>query len=115
MEQKSSLIPLCRVYQNVSQRTGKPYLVGSLSYTTKIVGFQEETADGQTVWQLYIQERPPVERVGRKGRDIPAPTGEKPRRLAEQPGAGDFGGVAGGDYPIRSRSRQQDGSEELPF
>lgn len=57
MDKYAPLIPLCRLYQNESQRTGKRYLAGLLSYTTKLVGFQEETADGQTVWQLYVQER----------------------------------------------------------
>ncbi len=103
MDKKQPLIPLCRLYQNESQRTGKSYLLGSLTFTTKIVGFQAEDDQGNACWQLYIQERPPKGAAGQQ-RATPAPTAEKPLRMAEQPVSGDFGGIDGGDYPVRGRT-----------
>lgn len=57
MGKNSPLIPLCRLFENTSAK-GNRYLIGNLPYTTKLIAFQEETDDGQTVWQLYVQERP---------------------------------------------------------
>lgn len=82
MEQKSPLIPLCRIYQNESQRTGKPYLVGNLTYTTKLIGFESEDESGNVCWQLYVQERPPKGSASQNAEQHPSPQ-EQPRRHAE--------------------------------
>ena len=82
MDKKNLLIPLVRLYENTSQRTGKPYLLGNLTFTSKIVGFEEKDEQGNTVWQLYIQERPPKSPAGPQAA-MPAPTEEKPLRMAD--------------------------------
>ena len=38
------MIKLCGLYQNVSQTSGKPYFVGTLSYTSKLLLFPNEQA-----------------------------------------------------------------------
>lgn len=77
---QQALVPLCRMYENESKNTGKPYLAGNLTYTTKILGFQAEDDQGNACWQLYIQERPqkpptsqPSQQAGPKARARPGP------------------------------------------
>ena len=38
------MIPVCRLYENVSKTTGKRYFVGNLSFTSKLLVFQNEDA-----------------------------------------------------------------------
>lgn len=75
------LIPLCRLYENTSKTTGKRYFVGNLSFTSKVLLFQnDEAKDGEPGWTLFIAEREPK----------------------SQPG--DVGSVTGGDYPTKRRA-----------
>ena len=104
MDKNLPLIPLCRMFENTSAK-GNGYLVGNLTYTTKLVAFQEETDDGQIVWQLYVQERPAKSPAAHQGGRSPS-MGGKAQPTADTPAAGDYGGIEGGDYPVRSRSRQ---------
>lgn len=55
---QAGLIPLCRLYENTSKRTGNRYLAGTLTYTTKVLGFESEDENGNPCWQVYVQERP---------------------------------------------------------
>lgn len=73
------LIPLCRLYENVSKTTGRRYFVGNLSFTSKVLLFQNDDAkEGEPGWTLFITEREP-----------------KPD--------GDYGGIDKGD-PARRRT-----------
>jgi len=65
----------------VSKTTGKRYFVGNLSFTSKLLLFQNDDAkEGEPGWTVFIAEREP------------------------KPQPGDFGGVTGGDYPRRGRA-----------
>ena len=45
---QDKLIPLCKLYENPSKTTGKRYFVGNLSFTSKLLIFQNEDAkDGE--------------------------------------------------------------------
>lgn len=73
---QDKLIPLCKLYENVSKATGKKYFTGNLSFTSKLIVFQNEDAkEGEPQWTVFLAEREP-----------------KP-----QP-SGDHGGLSGGDY-----------------
>lgn len=64
-----TLLPLCRLYENVSQKTGTRYFVGNLSFTSKLLIFRNEDAkDGEPQWTVYIAEREqkPREENGRQ-------------------------------------------------
>jgi hypothetical protein len=51
-------IPLCRLYENTSKTTGKRYFVGNLSFTSKLLIFQNDDAkDGEPGWTVFIAER----------------------------------------------------------
>jgi hypothetical protein len=77
---QDKLIPLCKLYENVSKTTGKRYFVGNLSFTSKLLIFQNEDAkEGEPGWTVFIAEREP------------------------KPQAGDFSGVTGGGYPTGRR------------
>lgn len=74
------LLPLCRLYENVSKTTGRRYFVGNLSFTSKVLLFQNDDAkEGEPGWTLFITEREP-----------------KPD--------GDSGSIGGGDYSARRRT-----------
>ena len=52
------LIPLCKLYENISKTTGKRYFVGTLSFTSKLLIFQNEDAkDGEPQWTVFLAER----------------------------------------------------------
>ena len=85
-----TMIPLCRLYQNTSQKTGKAYLLGNLTYTTKIIGFPSEDEHGNSCWQLFIQEREPKP---------PARLDVQAARPPQQATAQDTGGIDAGDMP----------------
>jgi hypothetical protein len=75
------LIPLCNLYENVSKTTGKTYFTGTLSFTSKLLIFQNENAkEGEPGWTVFLAERE-----------------AKPKP------AGDFGGITGGDFPRKMR------------
>jgi|GEM_PF-2797775 hypothetical protein len=82
MPQPTPMIPLCRLYENESKKTGTPYLVGNLTYTAKIVGFKSKDEHGNECWQLFVEERPPRN-------PAPAESGTRP--------AAQIGGIEAGD------------------
>lgn len=41
---QDKLIPLCRLYENVSKTTGKKYFVGNLSFTAKLLLLENKDA-----------------------------------------------------------------------
>jgi len=54
---QDKLIPLCKLYENTSKTTGKRYFVGNLSFTSKLLIFQDEDAkDGGPQWTVFIAE-----------------------------------------------------------
>jgi hypothetical protein len=78
------LIPLCKLYENVSKTSGKRYFVGNLSFTSKLLIFANEDAkEGEPGWTLFITER--------EQQSQPQP---KPRPYQET-------GDHGGDWPQR--------------
>jgi hypothetical protein len=53
-----TLIPLCNLYENTSKTTGRRYFVGNLSFTSKLLAFQNEDArQGEPGWTVYLTER----------------------------------------------------------
>ena len=75
---KDTLIPLCRLYENVSKTTGKRYFVGNLSFSSKLLLFRNDDAqDGEPQWTLYLAEREQKPQPNQDG--IPDP-GEPVRR-----------------------------------
>ena len=55
---QDKLIPLCRLYENVSKTTGRKYFVGNLSFTAKLLLLENKDAkEGEPQWVLYIAER----------------------------------------------------------
>ena len=53
-----TLIPLCKLYENISKTTGKRYFVGNLSFTSKLLLLQNDDAkDGEPQWTVYLTER----------------------------------------------------------
>lgn len=54
----NKLIPLCKLYENISKTTGKRYFVGNLSFTSTLLIFQNEDAkDGEPQWTVFIADR----------------------------------------------------------
>ena len=79
------MIPLCKLYKNTSKTSGRRYFVGNLSFTSKLLIFQNEDAkEGEPGWTVFIAERE-----------------QKPKPYPE---AGNHGGIEGGDYPARRRA-----------
>ncbi|HLB76048.1 MAG TPA: hypothetical protein VJO72_03355 [Candidatus Dormibacteraeota bacterium] len=77
-------IPLCKLYENVSKTTGRRYFVGNLSFTSKLLIFQNPDAkEGDPQWTVFLAEREPK----------PGPGTDAP----------DTGGLASGDWPTRGR------------
>lgn len=57
--QQDTLIPLCRLYEDVS-KAGNRYFTGTFTFTTKVVLLQNtEAKEGEPGWTLYISERTP--------------------------------------------------------
>jgi hypothetical protein len=55
---QDKLIPLCKLYENISKTTGKRYFVGNLSFTAKLLIFQNEDAqEGEPGWTVFLAER----------------------------------------------------------
>lgn len=72
------MIPFCKLYENVSRTTGKRYLVGTLSFTSKLLIFPNEDAkDGEPQWSVFLTEREQKPQTSADG--IPDP-GEPARR-----------------------------------
>ena len=58
--QQDKLIPLCRLYENVSKAAGRKYFVGTLSFTAKLLLLENKDAkDGEPQWTLFLAEREP--------------------------------------------------------
>jgi hypothetical protein len=77
---QNKLIPLCKLYENTSKTTGKRYLVGNLSFTSKLLIFQNDDAkDGEPGWTVFITEREPKPQPAPGTDGIPDP-GEPMRR-----------------------------------
>jgi hypothetical protein len=80
------LIPLCRLYENTSKTTGKRYLVGALSFTSKVLILRnDEAKDGEPQWTLYLAERtqkpqPATARYGEGVRDPGEPLPQRSQR-----------------------------------
>jgi hypothetical protein len=56
--QPNKLIPVCKLYENISKTTGKRYFTGNLSFSSKVLIFQNDNAqEGEPGWQLFISER----------------------------------------------------------
>jgi hypothetical protein len=54
------LIPLCKLYENVSKTTGRRYFVGNLSFTSKLLLLENKNAkEGEPPWMLFVAEREP--------------------------------------------------------
>jgi hypothetical protein len=52
------LIKLCGLFENVSKTTGKKYFAGNLSFTAKLLIFQDENAKaGEPGWTVFLAER----------------------------------------------------------
>lgn len=51
-------IELCRLYENVS-KTGKRYLVGNLSFTTKLLILPNEPKESEPQWTAWVVEKLP--------------------------------------------------------
>lgn len=52
------LIPLCKLYENTSKTTGRRYFVGNLSFTSKLLLFQnEDVKEGEPGWTVFLAER----------------------------------------------------------
>ena len=74
------LIPMCRLYENVSKTTGKRYFVGNLSFTSKLLIFQnEEAKEGEPGWTVFLAEREPKPQQAPGQGEIPDP-GEPVRK-----------------------------------
>lgn len=53
-----TLIPLCGLYENTSQKTGRRYFTGYLG-KAKLVMFEAKDAkDGEPQWTLFVGARP---------------------------------------------------------
>ncbi len=77
---QDKLIPLCKVYENVSKTTGKRYFVGNLSFTSKLLIFSnDEAKEGEPQWTVFIAEREPKPQTAPSHDAIPDP-GEPTRR-----------------------------------
>lgn len=62
------LIPLCKLYENVSKTTGKRYFVGNLSFTSKLLIFQDTNAKpGEPTWTAFLAEREVKPQAGNFG------------------------------------------------
>jgi hypothetical protein len=54
------MIPLCKLYENTSKTTGKKYFVGNLSWSSKLLIFQNDDAkESEPGWTVFIAEREP--------------------------------------------------------
>jgi len=77
---QDKLIPLCKLYENTSKTTGKRYFVGNLSFTSKLLIFQnDEAKDGEPQWTVFLAEREPKPQTVPGQDEIPDP-GEPVRR-----------------------------------
>ena len=77
---QDKLIPLCKLYENISKTTGKCYFVGNLSFTSKLLIFSnEEAKEGEPQWTLFLAEREQKSQTQTTG--IPHPGEPMPRRL----------------------------------
>ena len=77
---QDKLIPLCKLYENVSKTTGRRYFVGNLSFTSKLLVFQNEDAkDGEPGWTVFLAEREQKLKTA-PGEDVIPDPGEPMRR-----------------------------------
>jgi hypothetical protein len=92
------LIALCRLYENTSKTTGRKYFVGNLSFTSKLLVFQNEDAkDGEPGWTIFLSEREPKPQQSQAPRQpgafddlhVPDP-GELARRRQPYPNEREF-------------------------
>ena len=52
-------IEICRLFENTS-KNGKTYLVGNLSFTSKLLLLRNEKAQaGEPAWVAFLVEKPP--------------------------------------------------------
>ena len=78
---QDKLIPLCKLYENVSKTTGKRYFVSNLSFTSKLLVFQnEEAKEGEPQWTVFLAEREPKPQTAPGHNEIPDPGEPMPRR-----------------------------------
>jgi hypothetical protein len=95
---ESKLIPLCRLYENVSKTSGKKYYVGNWTFTSKLLLLENRDAkEGEPQWTLYVAEREPKPqpRPRQDGQtafdDIPNPADDEPvRRRRPYPDSREF-------------------------
>ena len=77
---QDKLIPLCKLYENISKTTGKRYFVGNLSFTSKLLIFpNEEAKDDEPQWTVFLAEREPKPQQPQAD-GIPDPGEPRPRR-----------------------------------
>jgi hypothetical protein len=77
---QDKLIPLCKLYENMSKTTGRRYFVGNLSFTSKLLVFPNEDAkDREPGWTVFLAERQPKPQTTPGQGEIPDP-GEPMRR-----------------------------------
>ena len=51
---------LCRLFENTSKTTGRRYLVGNLSFTSKLLILPNDRAlEGEPQWTAFVVEKPP--------------------------------------------------------
>ena len=69
---QDKLIPLCKLYENISKTTGRRYFVGNLSFTSKLLVFPNENAkDGEPQWTVFLAEREQTPKPGGDGTPDP--------------------------------------------
>jgi hypothetical protein len=57
---QDKLIQLCGLYENISKTSGKKYLVGNLSFSSKVLIFPNDNArEGEPGWTLFVTVREP--------------------------------------------------------
>lgn len=57
---QDKLIPLCKLYENVSKTTGRRYFVGNLSFTSKVLVLEnQDRKEGEPGWTVFLAEREP--------------------------------------------------------
>ena len=77
---QDKLVPLCKLYENVSKTTGRRYFVGNLSFASKLLIFpNEEAKDGDPQWAVFLAEREPKPQQPQAD-GIPDPVDPVPRR-----------------------------------
>jgi hypothetical protein len=84
------MVKLAGLYEKTSQK-GNRYFIGRMN-GARLLMFQniDKQQEADPDWILYVQERT---EQGKEGK----------LRTVSKPEAGDFGGIAGGDYPTRRR------------